>query len=169
MTTKLQVAAILIFLTGLSCAGERDPALSGFFAAPLGIKTTTGTDYNFTVYLAVSPQQREHGLMFVRTLPADYGMLFINKKSRVTSMWMKNTILPLDMLFIRADGTISSIASNTVPGSLESISSEEAVMGVLELNAGTSKRLNLAPGDKVIHSAFATRSNDGVSPANGRR
>ena len=81
-------------------------------------------------------------------------MLFVHEEEKIASMWMKNTVLSLDMLFIRADGTVSSIARDTVPGSLQTISSTEPVTAVLELLAGTARRLNLAPGDKIVSPAF---------------
>lgn len=162
---KFSIAAVLILLAMASTAGERDPALAGFFAAPLKIATANGEQHAFTAYLAASPSQRAHGLMFVRSLPADYGMLFIHEAPGIVSMWMKNTVLSLDMIFIRADGTIANIAHDTEPGSLQTISSSEAVTGVLELNAGTARKLNIAAGDKVIYYAFSAQPNAAVSPA----
>lgn len=140
----------MIFLITPAQAGERDPALAGFFAAPLVIETNAGDKHKFATYLAITPDQRAHGLMFVRSLPDNFGMLFVYENPRIISMWMKNTVLSLDMLFIRADGTIANIARNTEPGSLKSISSTEPVTRVLELNAGTAKKLNIQPGDRVI-------------------
>lgn len=136
-----------------ACAADRDPALAGFFSAPLRIESVSGA-HDFVVYLALTPTQRANGLMHVRDLPADRGMLFLYDQPQVASMWMKNTLLPLDMLFIRADGTIDSIVTDTTPGSLAAIRSEGAVTGVLELNAGTVARLGIAPGDRVVYRAF---------------
>ena len=166
---QLSVAAILILLTMPVTAGKRDPALAGFFAAPLVVENAEGIQHAFTAYLAMSPAQRAHGLMYVRSLPADYGMLFIHEKPGIVNMWMKNTVLSLDMLFIRANGTIANIAHDTVPGSLQTISSDQAVTGVLELNAGTARKLNIAAGDKVIYHAFSTQPNAAVSPASDPR
>ena len=166
---KFIAAVILILLTMPVDAGKRDPALAGFFAAPVVIETAAGVKHAFTAYLAISPAQRAHGLMFVRSLPADYGMLFIHDKPGIVNMWMKNTVLSLDMLFIRANGTIARIAHDTEPGSLENISSEEAVTGVLELNAGTTVKLGIAAGDKVIYRAFSAKPSAAVSPANDPR
>ena len=166
---KLSLAIVLLLVANPLYAGERDPALAGFFAAPLVIESASGNKHRFTVYLAITPYQRAHGLMYVRSLPADYGMLFIHEQPKIASMWMKNTVLPLDMLFVRADGTVSNIAYDTVPGSLESVSSSVEVIGVLELNAGTAKRLKLAPGDKIIHSAFKSDVSDAESPTSDRR
>lgn len=153
-TKRLSVATLLILLVAPLMAGERDPALAGFFAAPLVIETSAGVQHKITAYLAMTPNQRAHGLMFVRSLPSDYGMLFVYDQPKIISMWMKNTVLSLDMLFIRADGTIANIVRDTRPGSLKSIAASENVTGVLELNAGTAKRLNIVAGDKIIYRAF---------------
>lgn len=154
MTVSL--ATLLLFaLTSFACAAQRDPALAGFFSAPLSIQTESAR-HDFVVYLAITTAQRAHGLMHVRELPSDYGMLFLYDTPQRASMWMKNTILSLDMLFIRADGTIESIAAGTEPGSLASIRSGEPVTGVLELNAGTARRLGIEVGDRVIYRAFAS-------------
>ncbi|MDH3228313.1 MAG: DUF192 domain-containing protein [Alphaproteobacteria bacterium] len=113
--------------------------------------------HEFTVELAATPGQRAQGLMYRRSMAADAGMLFdFGKRGGRASMWMKNTFIPLDMLFIRADGEIESIAARTVPHSLESISSRGPVRGVLELNGGTASRLGIKPGDRVEHGLFGT-------------
>ncbi|MBT8115097.1 MAG: DUF192 domain-containing protein [Arenicella sp.] len=166
---RFSMAVFLILITGPALAGDRDPALAGFFAQPLVIESAAGDRHKFTAYLAMTPYQRAHGLMFVRKLPADYGMLFLHEQPKIVSMWMKNTVLSLDMLFIRSDGTVASIAHDTVPGSLETISSDEEVTGVLELNAGTAKRLRLAAGDRIVYRAFARQSGTAVSPASDPR
>ena len=92
--------------------------------------------------------------MFRRSLAADRGMLFDFAQVEPVSMWMKNTYLPLDMLFIRSDGTISHIAENTEPLSTRVIPSGGPVLAVLELNAGSAKRLGIKPGDRVEHPLF---------------
>jgi len=113
-----------------------------------------GGSHPFTIELARSPEQRSRGLMFRETMAPDAGMLFIYPRRQRISMWMKNTILPLDMLFIDSDGTIVRIAEWTQPHSLRTIESGGRVLGVLELNAGTSARLGIAVGDRVRHPAF---------------
>ncbi len=97
------------------------------------------------------------GLMFRRSMAPDRGMLFDFERTEPVAMWMKNTYLPLDMLFIRADGTVARIAADTEPLSTRTITSGEPVLGVLELNAGTAARLGLHPGDKVEHPLFRGR------------
>ena len=92
--------------------------------------------------------------MFRRELAPDAGMLFDFKEVEPVAMWMKDTYLPLDMLFIARDGRIVHIAERTVPFSLATISSGEPVLAVLELNSGTASRLKIKPGDRVIHPIF---------------
>jgi hypothetical protein len=110
----------------------------------------------FTAEIADTEELRKRGLMFRHLLPEDKAMLFDYGKPRPVAMWMKNTNISLDMLFIRADGTIAAIAENTVPQSLDTISVQEPVRGVLEMAAGTVKRLGLRPNDKVYHRIFKT-------------
>jgi uncharacterized membrane protein (UPF0127 family) len=106
--------------------------------------------YRFDIYLALSRDQQRRGLMFVRSLEPWTGMLFAYPSEDIHSMWMKNTYIPLDMVFARHDGTVSSVVRNTVPQSLESISSGEPVSFVLELNAGTTERLSIDVGSRLI-------------------
>jgi uncharacterized membrane protein (UPF0127 family) len=110
----------------------------------------------FTAEIADTEELRTRGLMFRHFLPEDKVMLFDYQKPRPVAMWMKNTNISLDMLFIRADGTIAAIAENTVPQSLDTISVQEPVRGVLEMAAGTVKRLGLRPNDRVYHRIFKT-------------
>src|SRR5690606_22038441 len=98
-----------------------------------------------------TPEEQAQGLMFRETLAPDAGMLFVHDRERRLAMWMKNTVLPLDMLFLGYDGTILSIVENTVPFSETVIAPSHPSKAVLELNAGTAARLALAPGDKVLH------------------
>jgi uncharacterized membrane protein (UPF0127 family) len=109
-----------------------------------------------TAEIADTDELRTRGLMFRHFLPEDKAMLFDYEKPRPVAMWMKNTNISLDMLFIREDGTIAAIAQDTVPQSLDTISVQEPVRGVLELAAGTVKRLGLRVNDKVYHRIFKT-------------
>lgn len=102
------------------------------------------------LWLAVTPAQQRRGLMYVQEVPEGWGMLFVYEREREISMWMKNTYVSLDMLFIRADGSVASIATDTEPKSLKSISSGEPVSRVLELRAGTAKRWGIKPGDRLL-------------------
>ena len=102
------------------------------------------------LWLARTQEQKRQGLMHVRDLPDGRGMLFVYGREQELSMWMKNTYVSLDMLFIRADGSIASIATDTQPLSLETIRSGEPVSRVLELKAGSVKRWGLKPGDRLL-------------------
>src|SRR5262249_12991907 len=102
--------------------------------------------------------QQAKGLMFRRELPEGQGMLFDFGHEQPTSFWMKNTYIPLDMIFIRGDGRIAKIAENTVPLSEALISSGSPVRAVLEVIGGTAKKLGIAPGDRVAHAIFAGAS-----------
>jgi len=121
----------------------------------LSITSSDGVQHRFTVELANTKEEREEGLMFRTALAPDAGMLFDFKTVEPVVMWMKDTYLPLDMLFIAKDGRIIRIAERTVPFSLAMISSGEPVLAVLELNGGTAARLHLKPGDRVSHPIFA--------------
>ena len=116
-----------------------------------------GRHHRFSVEIADTPARQARGLMFRRELPRDAGMLFIYDAEATLTMWMKNTYLPLDMLFIAADGSIINIAERTVPQSMQIISSRGAALAVLEVNGGTVSRLGIAVGDRVRHSAFKNR------------
>nr|WP_084731285.1 DUF192 domain-containing protein [Microvirga vignae] len=120
----------------------------------LSIVTQGGQRQNFHVEVARNDADRAQGLMFRRSMAPDRGMLFDFGRVEPVSMWMQNTYLPLDMLFIRPDGTIARIAANTEPLSTRTIPSGEPVVAVLELNAGTSAKLGIKPGDRIEHPLF---------------
>jgi uncharacterized membrane protein (UPF0127 family) len=123
----------------------------------LVIVTKAGKSHIFTVEMALSPEQQEVGEMFRPTVPEDGGMLFDWVSPRESQMWMKNTLAALDMVFINADGTIRSIAENTVPRSLATIDSRGPVRATLELAAGVTAKLDIRVGDKVQHRLFGTK------------
>lgn len=131
--------------------------LSAFALEPLTLKLTQTIDIaddietaRFCTHTALDTQSRTVGLMFQKDLPERGGMIFDFGRNQLTSMWMRNTILPLDMLFISDERIIVKIAENTTPYSLDIISSDVPARYVLEVNAGISKKLSLAVGDKVI-------------------
>jgi uncharacterized membrane protein (UPF0127 family) len=115
---------------------------------------TESDAFMFTVEIADTEELRTRGLMFRQRLPEDRGMLFDFETPRQVSMWMKNTYISLDMLFIREDGKIAYIAENTVPKSLDTIGVSEPVLAVLELAGGTTRRLGIRAGDTVYHRLF---------------
>jgi uncharacterized protein len=120
---------------------------------PLTIATETDAKL-FTVEIADTDDLRARGLMFRQRIPQDRGMLFDFGNPRPVAMWMKNTYISLDMLFIRPDGKIAYIAENTVPKSLDTIGVQEPVLAVLELAGGSAKRLGIRAGDTVYHRIF---------------
>ncbi len=111
----------------------------------------------FQVELAVNDAERAQGLMYRKELPEGRGMLFDFQREQEVAFWMKNTLIPLDMIFIRADGRILRIAENTTPLSEQTIPSGGPVRGVLEVIGGTARRLGIAPGDRVAHPFFSAR------------
>ncbi len=123
---------------------------------PLGIVTKSGRQ-SFDVEVMRNDADRARGLMYRRSMPANRGMLFDFERAQPVTMWMKNTYLSLDMVFIRADGTIARIAADTEPLSTKVIPSNEPVLAVLELNAGTAAKLGIRAGDRVEHPLFSRR------------
>jgi len=131
-------------------ASQSDDLDAAFDKDTLVISAGENACYVFEIYIALDRDQQRRGLMHVRHMPEFTGMLFIYRDTNIHSMWMKNTFIPLDMVFIRADGTVSSIETDTVPQSLKSVSSVEPVDFVLELNAGVTKRLHIDT-DSVVY------------------
>ena len=113
-----------------------------------------GKRHHFKIEFADTDERRARGLMYRSSMAADAGMLFDFKREGPVSMWMRNTLIPLDMLFIARDGRIVNIAERTVPLSEATIPSAGPVRAVLELNGGTAHRLGLKPGDRVVHAIF---------------
>jgi uncharacterized membrane protein (UPF0127 family) len=129
-------------------------AARGADLATLAIHTADGQDHPFSVELAATDAERELGLMNRASMPADHGMLFEFDRDQPIYMWMKNTLIPLDMLFIDRTGRIAGIAARAVPLSEEVIASPGSVRAVLELNGGTVERMHIAVGDTVRHPFF---------------
>ena len=152
-------AAAALIAAGLAlplvAAGPASPAVAAEPALePLTILTPDHR-YDFEVEVATSSEERARGLMFREELGPKRGMLFDFGREQPVSMWMRNTLISLDMLFIGEDGEIRKIEAGTTPLSLETISSEVPVLAVLELNAGTTRLLGIRPGDRVLHPIFA--------------
>jgi len=123
---------------------------SAFEFAQLEIINDNGERLEFDVYLAKEFEQRRRGLMFVRNMPERTGMLFVYDGDEVHSMWMKNTYIPLDMVFARSDGTVSSVIHDTVPLTLTSNRSTEPVRYVLELNSGAARHFDIGTGSRLL-------------------
>jgi hypothetical protein len=113
-----------------------------------------GRSYPIQVWMATTDERREQGLMYVRHLAPDHGMLFVFEYPQILNFWMKNTRIPLDLLFIAKDGRVIRIAENAEPESLATINSMGAALGVLELAGGSAARLGLRPGIRIVHPAF---------------
>jgi uncharacterized protein len=134
---------------------EFQPAqLKGFPRGQLTIQRAEGRD-SFEIWLAQTPAQHQQGLMWIRELPDNYGMLFVLDAPHPMTMWMKNTYVALDMLFVDMTGRILVIAADTKPLSLDFIPSNVAVGAVLEIKAGETKRRGIKVGDRLLHAAFA--------------
>ncbi len=153
---------LLILLLSLGCSPQstsaaKNPAGSGLDEAferdELVVINDDGESLRFDVYLAQNFEQQRRGLMFVRRLPRTTGMLFIYDGEDIRSMWMKNTYLSLDMVFARADGSVSSVVHNTEPLSLRSIASREPVKYVLELNAGVARHSRIGSNSRLLWPA----------------
>lgn len=138
---KIAISILALLWSGLAIAqNDLDAA---FAKDVLVIQASNHACYRLDIYIAATDAQRSRGLMHVRSLPESTGMLFLYDYDARLSMWMKNTFIPLDILFVRADGTVSSIAYNTEPQSLKSIAALEPVRYVLELNAGMAEKLSI--------------------------
>jgi uncharacterized membrane protein (UPF0127 family) len=127
---------------------ERSAA--GLEQVPLTIRSSNGKEHRFTVEVARTVEEQAQGLMNRNSLAPDRGMIFPMDPPRQASFWMKNTLIPLDIIFVKADGTIANIAENTVPLSLDPVLSVEPVGAVLELAGGRSAELGIKAGDKVV-------------------
>ena len=123
-------------------------AFESFATSELTVATAGGPQ-KFKIELALSGAQMEQGLMFRRSLAPDAGMLFDFKTSTTVTMWMKNTLIPLDMLFLDAHGRIIDIHERAVPLSMDIIAAAAPARYVIELNGGTAARLGIKPGDQV--------------------
>jgi len=161
VAARLSVIAVVavIVVMGATAApvaaeGSGTGGVERFEVATLEIRTRTGS-HRFTVEVARTARQHARGLMFRRRLAPDTGMLFLYRTSQPVTMWMKNTFIPLDMLFMAADGRIVRIAQRTVPHSIQTIPSGGPVSAVLEVNGGTAERLGIRTGDRIVHPAFA--------------
>ncbi len=154
----LAVAALLGAALLGAAPSSAQIKLQSFERDVLAIETADGRRHRLEVELALTGPQHAQGLMYRRRLAEDAGMLFLYSRAGMLTMWMKNTAIPLDMMFIAPDGRIVDIAERTVPYSLETISARFAASAVLEVNGGTVARLGIQPGDRVRHRAFGSGS-----------
>jgi uncharacterized protein len=148
---------MLALLTSTAVDARGGAQSADYATATLTILSTSGP-HRFTIELAETPAEMEQGLMFRRELAPDAGMLFDFKTPTVATMWMRNTLIPLDMLFVAGDGHIVNIHERAVPQSDAIIAAAAPVRAVIELNGGTAARLGIKPGDKVVYPIFGSGS-----------
>lgn len=141
--------ALLLVVAGCQSAPVNGAATTQPALIPLEIKTAKGK-LDFKVEIARTPEEQARGLMFRTSLPDFGGMIFPMVPPREASFWMKDTVIPLDIIFIRSDGTIARIAANTIPYDLTPVTSGEPVVAVLELAGGRAEALGIAENDRVI-------------------
>jgi uncharacterized membrane protein (UPF0127 family) len=155
----LGLALVMVTMTGSSAErdapGAMEP-LSNFPQTMLAILTPDARQHRFQAWVADTGARHEQGLMFVKSLPEKTGMLFVFSSPRRIQMWMKNTLIPLDMVFIDADGRIDNIAVNATPMSEKIIDSKHAVLAVLELAGGSTTKLGIHAGAIVQHPFFTS-------------
>ncbi len=145
----------MVLVVGCALPAARTPA-SAAAQDTIEIVTSSGV-HAFAVELATTETERARGLMFRKSLPEGHGMLFDFQTEQQVQFWMRNTYVPLDMIFIRGDGRVLNIAQNATPLSDALIPSAGPVRGVLEVIAGTARKYHIAPGDRVTGSFFGNR------------
>jgi uncharacterized membrane protein (UPF0127 family) len=159
LSSRLVGLLALLALAAPSLADTSDPQLDRVFPrSTMQIATPDARLHNFNIWVADDDQRRARGLMFVKQMADDAGMLFIYPQAIRASMWMKNTFIPLDMLFVAADGKVMHIVENTEPQSLKTIESTSDVIAVIELKGGTASKLHIAKGARVMHAAFGSKT-----------
>jgi uncharacterized membrane protein (UPF0127 family) len=139
----------MLLLTCGSCSSAPTEAQGPLPEATMVATTPEGMTRTFLVEMATTPLQQEIGLMFRKEMPKDHGMLFVFSDDEPRTFWMKNTLLPLDILFVKADGIVTKVSENTVPMTETPIPSGEPVRYVLELNAGVAKEEGIVTGTRL--------------------
>jgi uncharacterized protein len=149
------LCAVLLWSTAVGAESNDERQLDRMFPrSTLQIATPDARLHKIDVWVADTDARRMRGLMFVEHLADDAGMLFIYPEPQPVAIWMKNTPLSLDILFVRADGRVHRIAENATPQSTDTIPSDGSVLAVIELKAGSAARMKIRPGAQVIHPAF---------------
>jgi uncharacterized membrane protein (UPF0127 family) len=149
----MQCMALFVMLVVLAIAGGQDQAIAKMREDRLTLVTSSG-EHIVNIEIADTEQDKALGLMFRTSLPQNRGMLFPYRDPHEVTMWMKNTYISLDMVFIRADGVVHRIEAYTEPRSETIIPSNGPVVAVLELIGGEAARLGLKPGDQVVYPTF---------------
>lgn len=157
MTGGIVLGAFALVLAFAYSAAIAPPiARPSFERASLTLRRSDGATFPLEVELAITPEQKAYGLMFLRKLPEGQGMLFLWDRDTMLNMWMKNTYIPLDMGFIDRDGAIVKIITHAVPMDLRQLSSDQPTRAVLEIGDGEFARRGIKAGDRVIHPAFGS-------------
>lgn len=151
-SAPLSVALVLLILP---LNGQVDSPLFSNDKTALHVTTVEAATTMFSVVTVTSARDLSRGLMHVRFMPLDQGMVFAYSQDRTVSMWMKNTHISLDMWFVTKDGTVSKVVRNTQPMSLDPISSDQPIRAVVEVNAGLSALIGVTEGTKLQHQAFS--------------
>ena len=154
----LLMGSALCTMSAESFAAEPEEILAGFARTQLVVTAADRHCILFDVYVAANAKQRSRGLMFVQQMDLYEGMIFLYPRAQVISMWMKNTLLPLDMLFFDSSGKLVSLHANAVPQSTSIIESLGAVNTVLELNGGAADYFDIRPGDQIVFPYTLTAS-----------
>jgi uncharacterized protein len=160
----LALCAVWAFTAATTAWAQQETSpepLSAFPQSLLAIRTATGKVLNFKIWTADTPRRDAQGLMFVHEMDDHTGMLFLFPDDRRISMWMKNTYLPLDMLFVAADGRINTIVARTTPLSLDIISAPAPARAVLELKGGIAEQMGIKAGDVLVHPDFGNTGSVG--------
>jgi uncharacterized membrane protein (UPF0127 family) len=153
----LALTGMLLLATGVAHSQSGIEPLSAFPQSLLAVRTSGGNIINFKIWTADTPARDQQGLMFQRSMDLHAGMLFVFPKNERVSMWMKNTYIPLDLLFMNQYGVIEYIAVNAKPLSEAIIGPSQPEYAVLELNGGACETLGIKVGDSVIHPSFKAR------------
>lgn len=149
------VIALSLLVAGISVFWPEETYRSGLPIEKVVVEMQSGKTHAFQLEIAEKPVDIQIGLMYRKNMPRDSGMLFLmGRDPRMKSFWMKNTLIPLDMLFVGADGRIVNIHRQAVPGSLQGISSGAPVTAVIEINGGRADEVGIAIGDRVRHGYF---------------
>lgn len=154
MTKKTNLIGVVVLAALCLATGQVDSPLYRLEASPLKVRTKEGAEIQMTTVVVDNREEQRRGLMFVRHLPVNQSLLFVYNNDVKVTFWMKNTYVPLDLVFIQRNGEIVDIIRDTVPLSTEKLESDQWHLAVLELNAGLCKKLGIEIGDVVEHEFF---------------
>ena len=168
--TRTRLLAVLLVCMPLVCLSGTAHAACESIPVPAGLDCLSivkadGQTIDFAIEVADTDALRKHGLMFRRQLPEHQAMLLLYPQARRIGIWMKNTFISLDIIFIASDGTITRIAHGAAPKSTETIPSPGPALAVLEINGGQAGRLGIKVGDQVVYPVFGAGAGEAPAPA----